>query len=301
MRPYIALSDAGGNQITLYGGTVYRSIGYIAYQNRSVFTPNTAPYNYVWEIINHAYTPTEPDPDPSEPDPGPSEPDPGPSEPEPDPSEPKPPQSESLLHSGIREDGTFTSGAIFIGDSLTYGLVNNYLEGHNLLGDAYYMAIPGATPAAYFYGPAMRSNSSTFSYYSDRFEGMIMSEGIESVGSELSAVYFMMGTNHSSAVNVDLYIQIINHLLEHCPNATIYLQRVPYETSNLVNGAAANERIRKAYEYFAERGEPRLKLVETDVAIGYHQTTDGIHLTEKGQRFWYEELVRYAKDNNIPQ
>ena len=42
-------------QITLYGGTIYRSIGYIAYQNRTVFKPKTASYNYVWEIIHHVY------------------------------------------------------------------------------------------------------------------------------------------------------------------------------------------------------------------------------------------------------
>ena len=55
MRPYIILEDAAGNQITLYGGTIYRSIGYIAYQNRTVFTPKTASYNYVWELIHHVY------------------------------------------------------------------------------------------------------------------------------------------------------------------------------------------------------------------------------------------------------
>ena len=55
MRPYIILEDAQGNQVTLYGGTIYRSIGYIAYQNRSVFKPKTAAYNYVWELIHHVY------------------------------------------------------------------------------------------------------------------------------------------------------------------------------------------------------------------------------------------------------
>ncbi len=55
MRPYIVLEDAQGNQVTLYGGTIYRSIGYIAYQNRTVFKPKTASYNYVWEIIHHVY------------------------------------------------------------------------------------------------------------------------------------------------------------------------------------------------------------------------------------------------------
>ena len=55
MRPYMILEDAAGKQITLYGGIVYRSIGYVAYQNRSVFTPGSAAYDYVWEIIHHVY------------------------------------------------------------------------------------------------------------------------------------------------------------------------------------------------------------------------------------------------------
>lgn len=55
MRPYIILKNAEGEQFTIYGGTIYRSIGYIAYQNRSVFQPKTGSYNYVWEIIHHVY------------------------------------------------------------------------------------------------------------------------------------------------------------------------------------------------------------------------------------------------------
>ena len=55
MRPYIILKNAEGEQFTIYGGTIYRSIGYIAYQNRTVFQPKTGSYNYVWEIIHHVY------------------------------------------------------------------------------------------------------------------------------------------------------------------------------------------------------------------------------------------------------
>ena len=55
MRPYIIVADAQGNTYTIYGGILYRSVGYIAYQNRNAFQPNTAAYNYVWEIIHHVY------------------------------------------------------------------------------------------------------------------------------------------------------------------------------------------------------------------------------------------------------
>lgn len=55
MRSYIILEDTSGKQITLYGGTLYRSIGYIAYQNRNAFKPKTSSYEYVWGIIRHVY------------------------------------------------------------------------------------------------------------------------------------------------------------------------------------------------------------------------------------------------------
>ena len=55
MRPYIILQDAAGKQVTLYGGSVHRSVGYIAYQNRNVFKSGSASYKYVWDIIHAVY------------------------------------------------------------------------------------------------------------------------------------------------------------------------------------------------------------------------------------------------------
>jgi len=55
MRPYIIVEDASGKRVTIYGGTVYRSIAYIAYQNRKAFGPGTSSYEYVWSIIHHVY------------------------------------------------------------------------------------------------------------------------------------------------------------------------------------------------------------------------------------------------------
>ena len=55
MRPYMILEDGVGTQITIYGGTIYRSIGYIAWQNRNAFAPISSSYDYVWSIIHHVY------------------------------------------------------------------------------------------------------------------------------------------------------------------------------------------------------------------------------------------------------
>lgn len=53
MRPYIKLKDTTtGETVTLYGGSVTRSIGYVAWQNRDTYKPGTASYKYVWDIIN---------------------------------------------------------------------------------------------------------------------------------------------------------------------------------------------------------------------------------------------------------
>ena len=57
MRSYMILKDAEGNDITIYGGVVQRSIGYIAAQNAKTFDPVTeaSAYNYVRDIIRHVY------------------------------------------------------------------------------------------------------------------------------------------------------------------------------------------------------------------------------------------------------
>ena len=57
MRPYIKLIDtATGETVTLYGGSVTRSIGYVAWQNRDTYKQGTASYKYVWNIINSVNT-----------------------------------------------------------------------------------------------------------------------------------------------------------------------------------------------------------------------------------------------------
>lgn len=52
MRPYAVMEDASGNRFTVYGGTVVRSIEYIAKQNADAFSPGTAAYNFIHSIID---------------------------------------------------------------------------------------------------------------------------------------------------------------------------------------------------------------------------------------------------------
>lgn len=60
LRPYIKLKDVTtGETVTLYGGCVSRSIGYVAKQNENTYQPGTAGYKYVHEIIDAVYGKTE--------------------------------------------------------------------------------------------------------------------------------------------------------------------------------------------------------------------------------------------------
>lgn len=53
MRPYMILEDAAGNEITLYGGIVERSIRYIASEilNLNIYKPDSAEYEYLQTIL----------------------------------------------------------------------------------------------------------------------------------------------------------------------------------------------------------------------------------------------------------
>ena len=56
LRPYIKLKDmTTGETVTLYGGSVCRSIGYVAKQNENTYKPGSSGYKYVHKIINAVY------------------------------------------------------------------------------------------------------------------------------------------------------------------------------------------------------------------------------------------------------
>ena len=56
LRPYIKLKDmTTGEIVTLYGGCVSRSIGYVAKQNENTYKPGSSGYKYVHKIINAVY------------------------------------------------------------------------------------------------------------------------------------------------------------------------------------------------------------------------------------------------------
>jgi len=59
MRSYIIIrlkgqSDAS-KDIVVYGGTLYRSISYVALQNKKAFKKGTNGYEYIFKLIKAAY------------------------------------------------------------------------------------------------------------------------------------------------------------------------------------------------------------------------------------------------------
>lgn len=215
------------------------------------------------------------------------------------PTVPTEPVPTVALHSGIREDGTFDEGTLFIGDSLTNALVYDHLMVYEHIGDARYMAVVGAPVQAYFDGPSL--NYEMTAIFSGEFHGLTFSQGVEKVGQEITAVYFMLGTNYSAYTTYETYDKIVAHLLKHCPNATIYLQKVPYSTSEFVEYELVNEILEQLHAQYAESVDSRVMLVDTFTAIGDRLFQDGVHVNYEGQEVWYQTLLAFAAENNIPQ
>lgn len=204
------------------------------------------------------------------------------------------------LHSGLREDGSFSEGTLFIGDSLTVGFLSGYVEKNGYLGDAKYMAICGAPLTAFFDGTVLEKKEDVVTMYSEEFEGMEFDEAAAAFGEDATAIYFMLGTNYTKNATADSYIEIINYLLTYCPNATIHLQLVPHGDMGKVQYYTVNKRIRAAFEYYEKKGEERVLLVDTYLGIGRANGVDGIHLADIGNRNWYNTLVKHAEENDLP-
>ncbi|MGN1002892.1 MAG: hypothetical protein ACI4PC_08985 [Oscillospiraceae bacterium] len=197
------------------------------------------------------------------------------------------------VRTGVREDGTFDAGTLFIGDSLTYGLLTKCLIPNEWIGDAQYMTICGMAMQGFF-GEIKLNNATLAAYgclYSPAFQDLNLGDAVAVAGESVTSIYFMMGTNLSSKASVEVYEGILDHLLSCCPNAAIFMQTIPYSRSGLSDYTYVNENIASVVAAYQERGCP-VYLIDTFAAIGTDcNTTDGLHITEKGQCRWYEKLL----------
>lgn len=205
------------------------------------------------------------------------------------------------LHSGLREDGSFDEGTLFIGDSLTYGLTLYYLKPNGLLGDAKYISAPGAPATSFFSWAVLNPSKYPSCTNVPELNYLNLSEAVAQIGDGITAVYFMMGTNYDDECDVSTYVEIIDYTLEKCPDATFYLQTIPMVLNGKIPYEQVNRIIWKVYEYYQQQDNPRVILLDPIMAIGENLNPDGIHLNGTGQALWYEEIVRFTQDRQIPQ
>lgn len=207
-----------------------------------------------------------------------------------------------VLHSGLKEDGSFDAGTWFIGDSMTHILVTNYLKPNNLIGEANYTAKYGSQITAFFGDVKMEYNSYNKCAFNPEFENMEYDQVAQLLGEKATAIYIMWGTNFTWNAYADMYIELAEYLMETCPNATIHLQLIPWAGNNeLVRYELVNEWIREAYAHFQEIGEERVMLIDTFEGIGKNTDEGYIHLNNTGNENWYNTIVAHAKEHDLPQ
>lgn len=206
-----------------------------------------------------------------------------------------------VLHSGLREDGSFDEGTWFIGDSMTCLLVDSYLAPRGLLGDAWCIARYGARVVSFFdESVIMHANSGKRCIFRPEHVGMGYAEAARDLGDRITAIYMMFGTNYTENAGSEAYIEIVDFLLETCPNATIHLQLIPTGMSDIVLWKETNQWIQGAYDHYQALGIQQVMLIDTYTAIG-NNTFDGVHLGDTGNENWYNAIVEHAKSNNLSQ
>ena len=212
-----------------------------------------------------------------------------------------PTEPQVFYHSGLREDGSFDEGTWFIGDSMTCILVRNYLMPNGLIGDANYSAKYGEHITAFFGETVMDPYFGYKIAYRPEHEWMHYYEIAEDLGERATAIYMMWGTNFTWNAYADAYIEIVDYLLETCPNATIHLQLIPYGYKEYVKFDIVNEWIWQAYAHYSRMGEERVFLIDTYHAIGRNHDSGVIHLNDQGNENWYNAIVRHAEINGLVQ
>lgn len=219
--------------------------------------------------------------------------------PETEPPTEAPTQPPLVLHSGLREDGSFNEGTLFIGDSLTFQMIYGYMRPREIIGDAKYIAICGSQITAFFDGTQVTC-SAVNTLASSEFDGMLFNEAAASLGEDATAIYIMWGTNYTKEAGAEDYVEILDYLLENCPNATIHLQTVPYARA-AAPYQIINERIQGAYAHYQEIGEERVLLLDTFTGIGKSTAADGVHINDSGKVKWYETIVAHAQELELPE
>lgn len=194
-------------------------------------------------------------------------------------------------------DGVLEAGTLLMGDSLTYHLIAQYLRPKGYLGNASYMTMCSTELRHYFSDSwVLYSWSKYGALCSSGLYGLPLYKGVEKTSGKYNSVFFLLGSNGSTAVTQEAYEKTLDHLLAAYPNATIYIQTVPYSAKGIVDAAWVNSCVRGAVESYHERGIANIVLLDTNsIWDASCMTADTVHLTEEGNRRWYELIVEMLR------
>ena len=187
------------------------------------------------------------------------------------------------------------SETVLVGDSLTCHLIAMFLRPNDLLNGAGYMAAPNSAVNYFFedWWPLEPLEQNAYgSETSEGLEGLTFAEAVEATEGQFTRVLFLMGSNSSEYSVVSDYTEVIDYMLIHWPDATIYMQTVPDSVTGVVSTERINGVIRDAVAYYEEQEDTRVKLLDTNSCWGSGcYLPDGAHLTDLGLRTWYEYLA----------
>ena len=190
---------------------------------------------------------------------------------------------------GVAADGSFDDTALFIGDSLTVGLVM-HLRMTGRLGSARYMAICTYAMQSFYGGPVLGDEAAELygMECSGEFYNLTYAQAVRQAGERVGAVYYMLGTNGSRDVTPESYTAILSYIRECCPEATIYAQTIPYSVGEISDYRGVNSAILESVMGLRAAGDENVYVLDTFTAVGSeHMAGDGLHLTAEGLELWY--------------
>lgn len=196
-------------------------------------------------------------------------------------------------------EGTFSASTLFIGDSLTYQFIENYLLPNKFIGEASYMAAP-CTTVRYFLSSYWVLTPSEDNRYgvacSKAFDDLCFGDALAANKDKYDTVFFLLGSNSSSYVTLNQYLDAIELILQYNPNAVIYMQTVPDSPTAAVDSDRVNGLVRQAVNSINADGNHNVKLLDTNSAwTSACIADDGVHLTELGLDAWYRYICANVK------
>ena len=204
--------------------------------------------------------------------------------------------------SAYAADKIFGSDTLFIGDSLTYQFIENYLMPNGMIGEASYMAAPRTT-VKYFLASYWVLTPSEDNRYgvacNDEFQDLSFRDALAVNPGKYKTVFFMLGSSNSAYVTRNQFVNAVEMILKYDPDAAIYVQTIPNSPNGAVQAERVNGIIRDAAETLADEGCSSVYVLDTNSAWNTACIAkDGMHLTTMGLDAWYRYICANAEFQN---